>query len=141
MLFGLGIMTTSRETFPQRLTKVDDLVRADHSYLRESDHCFFIGEYTARAGFLFSATNNLILNFKKEMGRRGLPEWPYKRKAILEAAVAVRTATEYLGWDTLRRLTFVPIPPSKVKGDHLYDDRLMQMLNEMYPSQDWIFVR
>ena len=135
MLFGLGVMTTSRETFPQRLTKVDDLMRADHSYLRESDHCCFIGEYTAGAGFSVSATNDLIINFKKGMDHQGRPGWGYKRRAILKAAEAMRTATARLGWDTLRRLTFVPIPPSKVKDDPLYDGRLTQMLNNMYPNQ------
>lgn len=126
---------TSKETFPQRLTKIDDLRRLDHSYLRAKDHCYFIGEYTARAGSSFSATNDLILNFKKGMDRQGRPEWGYKRRAILEAAEAMRTATAYLGWDRLKSMTFVPIPPSKAKGDPLYDDRLTQMLNEMYPNQ------
>ena len=32
------------------------------------------------------------------------------------------------GFDTL---TFVPIPPSKAKGDPLYDDRLTQFLNSI----------
>ena len=58
---------TSASTFPQRLTKIDDLARPDHFYLTADDECYFLGEYTARKGFAFSPTNQLILNFKKSM--------------------------------------------------------------------------
>lgn len=116
---------TSASTFPSRLTKIDDLTRPDHYYLDQDDSCYFLGEYTARKGFAFSATNNLILNFKKKMDRRHLPEWHYKAVAIRNAAAAFRAA---LKDDVLGQITFVPIPPSKAKSDHLYDDRLVQML-------------
>ena len=82
----------SNGTFPQRFTKIDDLTRVDHWYLTENDACYFIGEYTARMGYAYSTTNNLVLNFKKTIDRRGLPEWRYKRRAIGQAAVAFRTA-------------------------------------------------
>ncbi len=45
-------------------TKVDDLLRDDHYYVRAEDHCFFVREYTARKGFDFSDTNQRI--FKPE---------------------------------------------------------------------------
>ena len=116
---------TSSGVFPNRFTEVDDLTRPDHWYLTEDDHCYFIGEYTARQGFTYSATNSLVLNFKKPMDRRGRPEWRYKERAIQTAADAFRRA---LRPEALGSLTFVPIPPSKAKGDPLYDDRLTQML-------------
>lgn len=121
----------SDDTFPRRLTRIDALVRPDHGYLTEEDHCYFIGEYTARRGFAYSASNNLLLNFKKGMDRRGRPEWRYKTKAIQEAASAFRAA---LADGDLDQLTFVPIPPSKAKGDPLYDDRLVQMLHSIRPT-------
>ena len=62
---------TSDNTFPRRFTKIDDLTRRDHSYLTGDDACCFIGEYTARKGYAYSATNQPILNFKKTMDRRG----------------------------------------------------------------------
>jgi hypothetical protein len=68
-------MMTSGSTFPRRLTKIDDLTRPDHSYLTAADVCYFLGEYTARKGFAFSATNRLIFNLKKSMDRRGRSEW------------------------------------------------------------------
>ena len=66
------------------------------------------------------------------MDRRDRPEWRYKQKAINEAAVAFRASLNDSASD---RLTFVPIPPSKIKGDPLYDDRLTQMLRGIF-SQD-----
>jgi hypothetical protein len=38
-------------TFPQRLTKVDELTRQDHYWLEPDDECLFLGEYTARKGY------------------------------------------------------------------------------------------
>ena len=125
---------TSETTFPQRLTKIDDLMRCDHVYLSEDDECYFIGEYTARIGYAYSATNQLVLNFKKTMDRRGFPEWRYKGRAIGEAAAALRTALEPMGAEALNSLTFVPVPPSKAKDDPLYDDRLTRMLNLIRPD-------
>lgn len=75
-------MMTSSSTFPQRLTKIDDLIRPDHSYLTDADSCYFLGEYTARKGYAFSPGNNLVLNFKKSVGTRGTAQWQHKERAI-----------------------------------------------------------
>lgn len=123
---------TSGSSFPRRLTKIDDLTRPDHSYLTAADECYFLGEYTARKGFAFSATNHLIFNLKKGMERRGRPEWPYKAVAIQRAAEAIRAALNDRARQTL---TFVPVPPSKAKTDPLYDDRLLQVLGGIWPGQ------
>ena len=122
---------TSDGTFPRRLTKVDDLIRPDHSHLTGADACYFIGEYTAYRGYAHSDTNRLIFNFKKTMDRRGRAEWRYKEQAIRTAAAAFRRA---LAPKDLDRLTFVPIPPSKAKGDPLHDDRLTRMLGAIQPK-------
>jgi hypothetical protein len=123
---------TSASTFPRRLTKIDDLTRPDHSYLAAADECYFLGEYTARKGFAFSATNHLIFNLKKSLDRRGRPEWPYKAVAIQTVAEALRAS---LNDNARRTLTFVPIPPSKAKTDPLFDDRLLQVLHGVWPGQ------
>ena len=123
---------TSGSTFPNRLTKIDDLARPDHSYLVATDECYFLGEYSARKGYAFSATNSLVINVKKKMDRRGRPEWPYKAAAIQQAAAAFRSA---LNDQARTTLTFVPIPPSKARTDPLYDDRLTQMLKAIWPGQ------
>jgi hypothetical protein len=125
-------MTTSNNTsFPQRLTRIDELTRGDHTYLEDKDECLFFGDYTARKGFAHSATNNLVLNFKKPMKYRGKPGWQYKAKAIREVAQAF---SENLG-AAMGSLTLVPIPPSKLKTDPDYDDRLMEMLRALKPPQ------
>jgi len=62
--------------------------------------------------------------------RRGLPEWPYKERAILQVAGAFRSALQDAALDLW---TFVPVPPSKAKNDPLYDDRLTRMLREIRP--------
>jgi hypothetical protein len=124
-------MMTSASTFPQRLTKIDDLTRPDHSYLTPGDDCYFLGEYTARKGFAFSPTNNLVLNFKKSIATRGTAQWRYKEDAIGQASAAFRAA---LNKEWLDVATLVPIPPSKAKSDPLYDDRLVRMLRGIRPQ-------
>ena len=131
MAFGSKNMTTSENAFPRHFSRIDDLTRSDHHYLTEADECYFLGEYTARAGYSYSSTNHLIFNFKKAMDRRGLPEWRYKGRAINQAAGAFRDG---LMPTAFRILTFVPIPPSRTRSDPLYDDRLMKMLRAIQPD-------
>lgn len=122
---------TSEITFPHRFTKIDDLTRSDHAYMQDTDNCYFIGEYTARKGYRYSATNQLIFNLKKPLSRRGKPEWRYKEQAIQDCATALRIA---LGSDNLDRYTFVPVPPSRARGDPFYDDRLTRVLHAIRPE-------
>jgi predicted amidophosphoribosyltransferase len=75
-------------------------------------------------------TNQLVLNFKKSLDKRGTAQWKYKERAVGEAATAFRTA---LTGNLLDCVTLVPIPPSKAKTDPLYDDRLVRMLHAIRP--------
>jgi len=113
---------------PIRLSKIDDLTRPDHTFIEAADECLYLGEYTARKGYQFSDTNNLIFNLKKPMDRRGQPGWNYKRRAVEKAGRQLREALDALNPKWLSIATLVPMPPSKVKSDPMYDDRLMQML-------------
>lgn len=119
-------MTSASTFLPQRLTLIDDLIRQDHWYLTDDDICYFLGEYTARKGHAFSKTNDLVLNFKKSMSKRGTSQWSYKEWAIKYAAAAFRAALDDRDLDDI---TFVPVPPSKAKDDPLYDDRVTRMLH------------
>ena len=125
-------MATSGGSFPRRATAIDELTRADHYYLDANDQCAFIGEYTARAGYQHSQTNQLIHNLKKGMEKRGTGEWYYKERAIERAAAAFRAV---LSEQALAEYTFVPIPPSKARGDAHYDDRMARVLQAIRPSQ------
>ena len=108
-----------------RLSRIDELTRPDHTFLEPSDDCYYLGEYTARAGYAFSATNDLIQNLKKPMDRRGRPEWRYKTWAINEAARMLRNVVPEacVGESNLRSRA-----PSKVRDETDYDDRLVQIL-------------
>lgn len=110
------------------LSKIDELTRPDHFYLDESDDCYFVREYTAHRPVQFSETNQLILNLKKPMDRRGRPEWTYKERAIRQVA---REFEGSLNPEWLRAAVLVPVPPSKARGDPLFDDRLMRVLNSI----------
>lgn len=113
---------------PTRLSKIDDLTRPDHTFLDAGDICYYLGEYTARAGFAFSETNDLIQNLKKPMERRTRPEWRYKTWAIERSAQMLREA---LPDDWYPHVTFVPVPPSKMRDHADYDDRLLQILQKV----------
>jgi hypothetical protein len=106
-------------------TKIDELILPDHWYLDGEDDCYFIGEYTAGKGFSYSTTNQLIYNLKKSVDRRGLPEWVWKVRAIRQSARMIR---ESLDGAFIQSTTFVPVPPSRAASDHLYDDRMTQVL-------------
>ena len=111
-----------------KLSKIDDLSRFDHQYLTPNDKCFFFGEYTPRLGYEGSKTNDLILNFKKPPDRKNKPEWKYKEEAIERIAEVFKRSLEV---EKLQKVTLVPIPPSKVKGDPLYDDRMLRALERL----------
>ncbi|MCY4532217.1 MAG: hypothetical protein OXC84_07830 [Gammaproteobacteria bacterium] len=125
-------MATSEGNFPLQATSIDELTLSDHYYLDEDDSCMFIGEYTSSAGYQHSATNQLIINLKKGMDRRNQPEWRYKEAAILQAA---QTIEGVLNESALNEFTFVPIPPSKVRGDPDHDDRMLRMVQAIRPSK------
>ncbi len=111
-----------------RLQRIDQLLLPDHYYLSLDDECYFYGEYTAKGGFAHSDTNRLILNFKKEMNRKGKPDWKYKADAIKEVANIFTSLTL---WPQLQKFTWIPIPPSRDKNDPDHDDRLIQTLHAM----------
>src|SRR4051812_14471302 len=104
----------------KRLQQVEELVLRDHYHLSATDICFFWGEYTARKGYSHSDTNDIIGNLKKDLDRKGKPEWKWKGRAIDQVAAIFKATTNQ---DNLKTLTICPMPPSKVKTDPLYDDR------------------
>ena len=106
-------MTSDTTYLPRRFTLVDELYRQGHWYLTDDDVCYFLGEYTAKQGYAFSKTNDLISNFKKPLSTWGTPQWRWKAWAIEYAAGAFRAALFNRDLDTI---TFVPIPPSRAKG-------------------------
>ncbi len=125
-------MAKSTRGFHCQRVWIDELTRSDHYHLEQSDKCAFIREYTPRTGYRYSQTNQLVLNLKKPMERRGLSDWKYKRTAILDAARLFRSA---LTPEELDLHTFVPVPPSKARDDPSHDNRMSQVIQAMRPSR------
>jgi predicted amidophosphoribosyltransferase len=95
--------------------------------LKEGDRCLFFGEYFAGKGYQGGGTNQLMLNFKTlpSIARTNSARRNYKEAAIATIAAGLR---EVLGRDQIERLTFVPVPSSKILGHADYDDRLARVL-------------
>ncbi len=110
---------------PINLRQIDQSNRDDHSYIRESDTCFFLHEYTKGLTWKQSAVTNLIQNLKRDPSYRGKPAWNHKQRTIDEVG---RDLAGALLADWLKSATLVPIPPSKTKTHPSYDDRLIQIL-------------
>lgn len=103
------------------LQQIDETNRRDHWYLEEGDECHFLYEYTAGTGWAGSNTNQLIHNLQKKRDAGG---YHYKARAIARCAQDLSTV---INADWLGQATLVPIPPSKVKTDPAYDDRMVQV--------------
>jgi hypothetical protein len=109
-----------------QLLLIDEIEIRDHYYLTLGvDTCYYYFKYTAERGYSYSKTNNLILNFKKKLDRRGEGHFRYKGEAITEIANLLTRLSQ----NSINKSTFVPIPPSKSKANPLYDDRMTQVLN------------
>jgi predicted amidophosphoribosyltransferase len=112
------------KTLSPKLRKITDLERCDHARLRESDECFFFGEYAPRAGWNHSETNGFIYNLKKPMQKKGLPEWKYKTQRIRQLAEMIKTN---LPMNSINDLLLVPMPPSKPVGHPEHDNRMSEV--------------
>lgn len=112
-----------------KLTKIDSLSLSEYYYLEDRDKCYFLGEYiSGGVGWKGGKTNSLISNLKKERDKISKPEWIYKLKAIDEIAEAFKESSIV---EELQTFTLVPIPPSKVKADPFYDNRILPVLEKL----------
>ncbi|MET4295933.1 hypothetical protein ABIB06_006859 [Bradyrhizobium sp. LB8.2] len=104
-----------------RFQKIDEKNRSDHYYITESDECLFLYEYTSGMGYAHSETNSLISNLKKKKGAGG---YAWKGRAIASCASALGPA---INPKWLADAVLVPVPPSKIKTDPAYDDRMTEV--------------
>ncbi len=116
------------------LTLIDrHLLRTrEHYHLREGDRCYYLREYTSGRGYQHSETNQLISNFKIAVGPDNEHRRHYKQRAIVQVAAEL---SRCINEAQLAQVTWVPIPPSKVKSDRLYDDRLLRTLKRVNGAQ------
>lgn len=108
-----------------KLQQIDESLISNYPNLTTKDTCFFFGEYAGRQGFEHSEMNDLIQNFKKPLNRKDKPEWKWKEWAISEITKLIVNSNL---WNEIKEYTWVPIPPSKIKSDPMYDDRLVKVL-------------
>ena len=117
-------MTTSDESWSNRLRQIGEIERPDHSYLEPEHSCYYFGEYTARKSWEHSTTNNIIGNIKKLPKTKGTAQWQYKLQAIASIGRLIRSN---LNPQVISNITLVPAPPSKPPSDPVYDDRILQL--------------
>jgi len=118
-----------------RLLRIDELNRADHRYLTPDDDCAYLMEYVPD---VTNEVKSVILNYKKGLDRKGLPEFQYKDRTIHQVAQLLRTALPpFTSPDTI----LVPIPPSQTRDHPHYDDRHWKMLNIFRRGRDHCDIR
>jgi hypothetical protein len=118
-------MTERRE---YRWRKTDESIVLIHCPDHEQSFLFYARTYTSRQGYQFSPTNQLILNFKIKPSeiRQNPKRLHYKQQAIRQFAAELITLLRDRR-DSTQALTLVPMPPSKVRSDAEYDDRMEQV--------------
>jgi hypothetical protein len=124
---------------PERLTWIDAVARRDHRFLGPSDHCLYFGEFIAGGGWQAGPTNDLVIDFKRAPSEiasspRALAVQRFKDRAVATVAHALRRQFGRAAIET--RLTFVPIPPSKICGEADYCDRLLRALRLAFAGLD-----
>jgi predicted amidophosphoribosyltransferase len=115
-------------------SEIDELTIHDHAFLCiEKDKCYYLFNYTARKGYSFSPTNDLIINLKKKPSTKNSPAYKYKITAINKVAGIF---SENFSDSNLQNATFVPIPPSKNKTHIEYDDRISKILEIAFKNRN-----
>ncbi|PWF23215.1 hypothetical protein [Corticimicrobacter populi] len=126
---------------PLRLTVIGDLERPDHRYIPPDAQCYFWGEYTPYEHtqgkrWDYSPTNRLITNFKKGLEHQGRLGWQYKQQAIQQVAQAFAGFWKWAEIHQNYRLALIPVPPSKARGNPMYDARMLAMLQQLAHHAD-----
>jgi hypothetical protein len=128
-------------TIPRRFSVIDETNREQYAFLQPSDECYYIWE---RMSQLWSgheqpdyqnipATNQLISNFQIPVTCKtdNPKRYYWKERAITHATKALG---QLIPENWRDRATFVPIPPSKVRGDAEHDQRLRLTLQAVRPQ-------
>ena len=92
------------------------------AFILQEDEVYYAREYISKGGYKASEANQLIMNLKKPVNRRGQRDWYYKEQAIdrfaRELAAALKDGT-----------VIAAIPSSKCRTDPEYDSRLVDTLS------------
>lgn len=108
-----------------RLQKIDELYLPLYKYLTGEDECYFFMNYTPPVSENKTPENSIIMNYKKKMDRRDQKDWKWKGIEIQKVSTLfIQNASSIIEPDAI----LVPVPPSKMKGHDLYDDRNIQLV-------------
>lgn len=118
-----------------RLQRIDN---SDYKHLRVDDSCYYYGEYTAQGGFRVSETNNQIHNLKKKPGASPA-ELHYKQKAVAYWSQRLGDALNLSA--VAAHATIVPAPPSKPLNHPAYDNRMLQILQNLNGREPGLDIR
>ena len=114
--------------FSSTLLESDQHIISRYSRLGAGDSFSFLGEYERNNQLPHTETKKIIRKLKK-FDSRGRQRCNID--AVAHSALALHRVFEV---HNLEDVTFVPVPPSKMRDDPLYDDRLMlvlQVFNEL----------
>ncbi|MCY4160962.1 MAG: hypothetical protein OXE77_03755 [Flavobacteriaceae bacterium] len=116
--------------------KIDKVLIHQYLSLNYSDQCYYWREYNPNQPHEESDdTYSFIHNLKKCPTRKGKDEYKYKEKAIQDTIEFFRSSFNSNALH--QRITLVPIPPSKIKGDEKYDDRMTQICKGLCENTKW----
>ena len=124
---------TSRS--PGMLIWLDPPARADHLLLSERDRCAYLAEYPVGRAYRDSPMSRLVRDFKcaPALTRMDARSKQRKHEAIVKMADWLRAAVTR---EQAERCTWVPIPPSKRRGDPDFDARLETTLSQAFRDCD-----
>lgn len=99
-----------------------------HFNLEKGDRIYHLEYYKSGGTYQQNPGNDLILNLKKSVDKKGTTEWSHKQKAILTIAKDIVDELNNPDENKYRRIYWIPVPPSKVRTDPMFDDRVYQIL-------------
>ena len=113
------------------LTRIGPEQTGDYHYLDRSDRCYCLGHYHSGEGFEGLGLNRIVLDLKREPGTQysNPGAWQDKREAITRISSILTISLRKLFPD--KKITLIPVPPSKKTEDPEYDDRMVQICNQM----------
>ncbi|MYA89101.1 MAG: hypothetical protein F4X97_11760 [Boseongicola sp. SB0662_bin_57] len=113
-------------------TRIDELIRSDHTALNEDDTCIFLREYKANAGYE-GETNSLIWNLKKKPSESHRPGYHHKERCIQQVSSEF---ARHLRSEWLDVATLIPVPGSKAADHPDHDDRMVRICNGIRANLD-----
>ena len=104
----------------------------EHAALGWADECYYLLEYLPGKRYGFSWENDAIKHLKRRMDRSAGIALKRKEWAIEQLGDMLRPALgEVIDFATT---TIVPVPPSRVRSDVFYDDRVVKVLRRACPD-------